>query len=86
MPTEVTNVPIVLTSLIGHLEGIAASDADRPLTAYQRQGFNWVLGHARARYSDVRLRAVEPFPEGDEATVAETLERLRALAAVVLEG
>ena len=84
MPAEVTSVPIVLQSLIGHLEMIAKADPDRALTTYQVDGFNWLLGHARARYSDRRLQELAPLrPEGGH-TVAETLERLQAIAEVVL--
>ena len=86
MAAEVTNVPIVLTSLIGHLEPIAAADPDRPVTAYQRNGFNWLLGHSLAKYTDRRLREIEPLPADAEPTVAEVLERVRTIAAVVLEG
>ncbi|HYB73936.1 MAG TPA: hypothetical protein VED18_11215 [Candidatus Sulfotelmatobacter sp.] len=84
MPAEVTSVPIVLQSLLGHLEGIAKADPERPLTAYQAGGFNWLLGHARAKYSDRRLVDMAPLtPEGGH-TVGEALERLRAMAEVVL--
>ena len=86
MPAEVTNVPIVLTSLMGHLERIAAADPDRQLTAYQREGFNWVLGHSRAKFSDARLQRIEPIAAPEAPSVGETLERLRAVAEVVLEG
>ena len=84
MPAEVTSVPIVLQSLMGHLEYIAKTEPDRPLTAYQASGFNWLLGHARAKYSDRRLVDMAPLtPEGGH-TVGEALERLRAVAEVVL--
>ena len=84
MPAEVTSVPIVLQSLIGHLELIAKAEPDRPLTAYQVEGFNWLLSHAQAKYSDRRLQELAPLaPEGGQ-TVAETLERLQAIAEVVL--
>ncbi len=84
MPAEVTDVPIVLRSLIGHLEMIAKADPDRPVTAYQVDGFNWLLSHARAKYSDRRLQDMPPLrPEGGH-TVAETLGRLQAMAEVVL--
>ncbi|HEY7677016.1 MAG TPA: hypothetical protein VIG69_08075 [Candidatus Methylomirabilis sp.] len=77
-------MPIVLQSLMGHLESIAKADPDRPLTAHQAGGFNWLLGHARAKYSDRRLLDLAPLtPEGGH-TVGEALERLRAMAEVVL--
>jgi len=84
MPAEVSSVPIVLQSLIGHLEGIAKTDAERPLTEYQVSGFNWLLGHARARYSDRRLVDMEFLTTGGGHTVDEALHRLRAMADVVL--
>lgn len=84
MPAEVTSVPIVLQSLIGHLEMIAKAEPDRPLTAYQVDGFNWLLGHAQARYSDRRLQELAPLTPAGGHTVAETLERLQAIAEVVL--
>ena len=84
MPAEVTDVPIVLRSLMGHLEMIAKTDPDRPLTAYQAEGFNWLLSHARAKYSDRRLLEMAPLaPEGGH-TVAGMLERLQAMSEVVL--
>ena len=84
MPAEVTSVPIVLQSLIGHLELIAKAEPDRPLTAYQVEGFNWLLSHAQARYSDRRLQELAPLAPEWGQTVAETLERLQAIAEVVL--
>lgn len=83
MPAEVTSVPIVLRSLLGHLENIARTDPARPLTAYQRDAFNWLLSHARARYSDRRLQDMPLLPADGLPTVEEALERLRAIADVV---
>ncbi len=84
MPAEVTSVPVVLQSLLGHLEGIAKADPGRSLTAYQAGGFNWLLGHARAKYSDRRLVDMAPLTPEAGHTVGEALERLRAMAEVVL--
>ena len=84
MPAEVTDVPIVLQSLIGHLEMIAKAEPDRPLTSYQVEGFNWLLSHARAKYSDRRLQEIAPLTPDGGHTVAETLERLQAITEVVL--
>jgi hypothetical protein len=64
MPAEVTSVPIVLQSMLGHLEYIAKTEPERSLTEYQVSGFNWLL-------------------EGGH-TVEEALDRLRAMADVVL--
>jgi hypothetical protein len=83
MPAEVTNVPIVLQSLIGHLEMIAKNDPGRPLTTYQVEGFNWILSHARARYTDRRLQDMELLTADGGHTVEETLERLRGIAEMV---
>lgn len=84
MPAEVTSVPIVLQSLLGHLEGIAKSEPDRPLTPYQVDGFNWLLSHAQAKYSDRRLLEMAPLTPDGGHTVAGTLERLQGIAEVVL--
>lgn len=84
MPAEVTSVPIVLQSLLGHLEMIEKTEPDRPLTTYQVEGFNWLLSHARAKYTDRRLQAMEPLAVDGGHTVSEALERLRAVAEVVL--
>ena len=83
MSAEVTSVPVVLQSLMGHLEHIAKTEPDRPLTEYQVSGFNWLLSHARARYSDRRRVAMEFLTAAGGHTVEEALERLRAMADVV---
>ncbi len=83
MPVEVTNVPIVLQSLIGHLEMIAKNEPDRPLTTYQVEGFNWILSHARAKYTDRRLQEMDLLTANGGHTVEEALERLRGIAEVV---
>lgn len=84
MPAEVTSVPIVLQSMLGHLEQIAKTEPERALTEYQVSGFNWLLSHARAKYSDRRLQEVDPLTAEGGHTVEEALERLRAMADVVL--
>ena len=83
MPAEVTNVPLVLDSLMGHLEMIAKKEPDRPLTTYQVEGFNWLLSHARAKYTDRRLLEMELLTPDGGHTVEETQERLRGIAEVV---
>jgi hypothetical protein len=83
MPAEVTNVPIVVRSLIGHLEMIAQNEPDRPLTTYQVEGFNWILSHARAQYTDQRLQEMDLLTANESHTVEQALERLRGIAEVV---